>query len=66
MSQDKTDSLIQIANDSGIVITNKLRPRVDYTIEVSSVGFNANRSQYKNPYVSKESIIFLDRYCFKS
>jgi hypothetical protein len=49
------------ANDSGFVLTNKLKPGVDYDIEVSSVGFKNYSSYYKNPSSYNEQIIFLEK-----
>jgi Secretion system C-terminal sorting domain len=59
--KDKNDSLVIAANDSGFVLTNKLKPGVDYDIEVSSVGFKIHASHFKNPTSYNEQIIFLDQ-----
>lgn len=59
--KDKNDSLIIAANDSGFVLTNKLKPRIDYDIEVSSVGYKNYSSHFRNPSSYNEKIILLEK-----
>ncbi|HNU13833.1 MAG TPA: TonB-dependent receptor plug domain-containing protein [Chitinophagaceae bacterium] len=39
ISTDKKDTLMYVANDSGVVVTDKLKPLVQYEINVSAVGY---------------------------
>ena len=59
--KDKNDSLVIAANDSGFVLTNKLKPGVDYNMEVSSVGFKIYSSHFRNPSSYKEQTVFLEK-----
>ena len=59
--KDRNDSLVLAANDSGFILTNKLKAGVEYEIEVSSVGFKNYNSQFKNPTGFHEQTVFLER-----
>jgi TonB-dependent SusC/RagA subfamily outer membrane receptor len=59
--KNKNDSLVLAANDSGFVLTNKLKAGIEYEIQISSVGFKPYRSQFKNTFSFDEQIIFLER-----
>lgn len=59
--KDKNDSLVVAANDSGFVLTNKLKPGVEYETEISSIGFKTYSSQFKNPSLYHEKTIFLEK-----
>ncbi|TMI63631.1 MAG: T9SS type A sorting domain-containing protein [Bacteroidetes bacterium] len=59
--KDRNDSLVIAANDSGYVLTNKLKPGIDYDIEVSSIGYKAYQSYFKNPSSYNMQTIFLEK-----
>lgn len=41
ISADKKDTLMYVANDSGVVVTDKLKPLVQYEMNVSAVGYES-------------------------
>jgi TonB-dependent SusC/RagA subfamily outer membrane receptor len=59
--KDRNDSLIVAADDSGFVLTNKLKAGIEYDIQISSVGFKPYSSQFKNTFSFNEQVVFLER-----
>ncbi len=60
ISADKRDTLMMSANDSGVVIADKLKSSINYTINVSSVGYKTFTSVFQNNY-NKEREILLEK-----
>jgi len=48
ISANKTDTLSFVANESGIVTISKLKPGVDYSIRVSSIGYKTLQQDFVN------------------
>lgn len=62
-SQDqKKDTVMFVANDSGMVVTDKLRKGTDYQIQVSSAGYKkftvtANKSNYRQELLLERDVV---------
>jgi len=67
ISADKKDTLMYATNDSGIVVTDKLRPVAQYEMSISAVGYKSVCQDIKNGYSYKEQAILLSREfkCFE-
>ena len=61
ISTDKKDTIMTVANDSGVVVTDRLKGYVSYSMVVSSVGHKIHFSLLSNSYRYKEQEIFLLR-----
>lgn len=61
ISADKKDTLMYAANDSGIVVADKLKPTVQYEIKISAVGYNNICVDYINKHTGLFSEILLSR-----
>ena len=61
ISANKKDTLYFIANDSGVVITNKLKISAEYEITVSSVGYKTVSQLWKNTYRNKTQELLIER-----
>ena len=58
---DRKDSVLLVANDSGTVITKKLRRSVDYTFTITAIGYQKIESIFRNSYGYKKQEVFLCR-----
>ena len=61
ISANKKDTLYFVANDSGVVITNKLKQSTEYELTVSAVGYAVVKQHFKNGYRYSERNIFVSR-----
>jgi TonB-dependent SusC/RagA subfamily outer membrane receptor len=61
ISADKKDTIMMAANDSGVVVADKLNPSVSYTMEVSSVGYKTQTYLYQYNYSNKEKELLLEK-----
>jgi TonB-dependent SusC/RagA subfamily outer membrane receptor len=61
ISADKKDTIMMAANDSGVVVTDKLKSSGNYQISVSAVGYKSLSQAWKNNYGSKEQEILLEK-----
>lgn len=61
ISANKEDTLYFVANDSGVVVTNKLKQSTEYEMNVSAIGYSAINQQFKNGYGYSEINILLSR-----
>ncbi len=57
----KTDTLMIAANDSGVVVTDKLIPGENYQVDISAVGYKVLNQTFKNSSINKESELLLER-----
>jgi TonB-dependent SusC/RagA subfamily outer membrane receptor len=55
------DTITMVANDSGVVVTDKLKYSLQYNITVSSTGYSSVNQVYKNRYQSLPQEILLSR-----
>lgn len=60
-SVDKKDTIMTIANDSGFVVTNKLRIGNEYVISISAVGYDSQKINFKNLYANQQTSILMER-----
>ena len=61
ISADKKDTLMYAANDSGIVVADKLKPAFQYEIKISAVGYKNLCVDYINKHTGLFSEILLSR-----
>lgn len=61
ISANKTDTLSFVANESGIVTISKLKPVVDYSIRVSSIGYKTLQQDFVNTRKDYPHNILLSR-----
>ncbi len=61
ISTDKKDTVITMANDSGLVVTDKLKSSKLYEISVSAIGYTSLHQSLKNSYGEKDQRILLER-----
>lgn len=61
ISADKKDTLMYAANDSGIVVADKLKPAFQYEIKISAVGYKNICVDYINKHTGLYSEILLSR-----
>ena len=61
ISVNKKDTLYFIANDIGVVETNKLKQSSEYEMSVSAVGYSTIKQQFKNGYGYRERNVLLSR-----
>ena len=61
ISSNKKDTLQFVANDSGIVATNKLKQSTEYEMLVSSIGYAPVNQNFKNGYGYSERNVLLTR-----
>lgn len=61
ISTDKKHTLMYAANDSGIVVTDKLKPAVQYEIKISAVGYKNLCVDYINKHTGLFSEMLLSR-----
>ncbi len=59
--ENRNDSIELIANEGGMVETNKLKLGEDFKIEVSSVGYNSYSTIIENKYSKGVQSIFLEK-----
>lgn len=60
ISADKKDTLMYVANDSGMVVTDKLKPVVGYQVNISAVGYKPFSDEIINK--DKELQFLLSRH----
>lgn len=65
ISADKKDILMYAANDSGIVVADKLKPAVQYEMCISAVGYKSVCQDYENKNNNNGQTVLLNRE-FKS
>lgn len=61
ISTDKQDTVMTMANDSGIAITDKLNVSKFYEMSVSAIGYTSLHQSLKNSYGEKDQRILLER-----
>jgi TonB-dependent SusC/RagA subfamily outer membrane receptor len=61
ISNNKKDTISFIANDSGIVSTDKLKKSSEYEMMVTSTGYNNFKKQYKSRYDYRNEIVLMER-----
>lgn len=61
ISTDKKDTLMYAANDSGMVVADKLKPLVQYEIKISAIGYRNLCIDYINKHTGLSSEILLSR-----
>jgi TonB-dependent SusC/RagA subfamily outer membrane receptor len=61
ISADKKDTIMMMANDSGVVTTDKLKGSVNYEISVSATGYKLQVQGFKISYDKKEQEVMLER-----
>ncbi len=61
ISTDMKDTVMMVANDSGIVVTDKLKSSKLYEMSVSSIGYKSLHQSLKNSYSENEQKILLER-----
>jgi TonB-dependent SusC/RagA subfamily outer membrane receptor len=61
ISANKKDTIMIAANDSGMVVTDKLKSSVNYEMSVSAVGYKLFNQAYKNEFPKKEQELMLER-----
>lgn len=61
ISSDKKDTIMMAANDSGIIVINKLKTGFEYQMRSSAVGYKTYSSIFKNNYGCRENEIFMER-----
>ncbi len=61
IAADKKDTLMLAANDSGVVITNKLKRPVSYEMVISAVGYQSISQQFNNKYGYWQQNVLLAR-----
>jgi hypothetical protein len=62
ISKDKKDSFLFVANDSGCVITERLKRNVDYDVTVSSIGYKSFSAAMKIKVGGKTKISLEPNY----
>lgn len=60
VSTDKKDTVITIANDSGVVMTDKLKSSKLYEMSVTAIGYTSLHQSLKNSYCEKDQRILLE------
>ncbi len=60
VSANKRDTIMMAANDSGVVVTDKLKSSVNYQMSVSAVGYKSLSQNWKYSKY-KEQIVMLER-----
>jgi TonB-dependent SusC/RagA subfamily outer membrane receptor len=61
ISANKKDTIMMAANDSGVVVTDKLKYSVNYQLSVSAIGYKALSKTWSNEYNNKELELMLER-----
>jgi TonB-dependent SusC/RagA subfamily outer membrane receptor len=61
ISVDKKDTIMMAANDSGVVVTDKLKNPFGYNMKVSATGYKPLSLSLKNTYSKKEQEVMLER-----
>jgi TonB-dependent SusC/RagA subfamily outer membrane receptor len=61
ISADKKDTIMMAANDSGVVVTDKLKPSVNYGMSVSAIGYKLLNQSLKSFSDKKEQEVVLER-----
>jgi len=61
ISTDKKDTLMYAANDSGVVVTDNLKPLGQYEIKISAIGYKNLCIDYINKHTGLSSEILLSR-----
>ncbi len=61
ISADKKDTVMMAANDSGVVVTDKLKSSLNYQISISAIGYKSLNQSFKNSYSTKEQEMMLER-----
>jgi TonB-dependent SusC/RagA subfamily outer membrane receptor len=61
ISADKKDTMMMVANDSGVVVTDKLKGSVNYEMSVSATGYKLQVQRFKISYDKKEQEVMLER-----
>jgi TonB-dependent SusC/RagA subfamily outer membrane receptor len=61
VSTNKKDTIMMSANDSGVVVTDKLKSSLNYEILISAIGYKSLNQNFKNSYGSKEQEVMLER-----
>lgn len=61
ISSDKKDTIMMAANDSGVVVTDKLKPSIGYQVYVSATGYKLLTQNFKNGYSKNEHELILER-----
>lgn len=61
ISADKKDTLMYVADDSGAVVTDKLKPAIKYEMNISAVGYKSVCVDYINKYTGLSGEILLSR-----
>ncbi len=61
MHSDRKDTIILIANDSGIVVTDRLKGFKNYDLSVSAIGYKQSKQTISNSYVTKNQKVLMER-----
>ncbi|HMK26617.1 MAG TPA: T9SS type A sorting domain-containing protein [Chitinophagaceae bacterium] len=61
ISSDQKDTLMFVADDSGVIVTDKLSSAANYTMTVSAVGYKSAEQIHENRYNYKEREVLLIR-----
>jgi TonB-dependent SusC/RagA subfamily outer membrane receptor len=61
ISTDKKDTIMMAANDSGVVVTDKLKPFVKYEMSVSAIGYKLLNQNLENIYRQQGQEVILER-----
>lgn len=61
ISADKRDTLMAQSDDSGVIVTDKLKYSVGYSINISSVGYQTLSQTYNPTYRNRKQEILLER-----
>lgn len=61
ISTDKNDTIMMVANDSGVVVIDKLRSSATYSIIVSAVSYKRTTQIFNNSYGHNEQEVRLGR-----
>ena len=60
ISTDKKDTIMMAANDSGVVMTDKLKSSKLYEMSVTAIGYTSLHQSLKNSYCEKDQRILLE------
>ena len=58
---EKKENFVFVANDSGLLITDKLNPGANYELEVSAIGYTTIHQSFKNGYSNRDQTILIRR-----
>jgi TonB-dependent SusC/RagA subfamily outer membrane receptor len=56
-AKDKKDTLMFVADDEGLIETNRLKQGVEYEVKVSAVGYKQYSAQYKNTSIKEKEFV---------